>query len=205
MAEFGGAACTPHAMLTEDRVPGVCEADVLGAVTALVLQLVAGTDPFIADLVDIDESDDTSVLWHCGVASSRLASADAVAVGTVHPNRRIALAGQFALRPGRVTVARISQCSGALHLVLAGGEMLGRPRAYDGTCGTIRWDRPVRDVADTILGLGVEHHLGVVYGEHREVLVELARRWGIPVVRLGEAPLDGEQRRPVYSPSNQSG
>ena len=205
MAEFGGAACTPHAMLTEDRIPGVCEADVLGAVTALVLQRVAGSDPFIADLVDVDESDDTSVLWHCGVASSRLAAPRDTPVGTVHPNRRVPLVNQFALRPGRVTVARISQCSGGLHLVLAGGEMLDRPRPYDGTCGTIRWDRSVRDVADTIFGLGVEHHLGVVYGDHRDVLVELARRWGIPVVRLGEDGLGEKQRAVAYSSSNQSG
>jgi len=205
MDRFGGAACTPHAMLTEDRVPGVCEADVLGAVTALVLQRVGGTDPFIADLVDLDESDDTSVLWHCGVASSRLAAPDDIAVGTVHPNRRVPVVNQFALRPGRVTVARISQCSGGLHLVLAGGEMLDRPRPYDGTCGTIRWDRPVRDVADTIFGLGVEHHLGVIYGDHRDVLVELARRWDIPVVRLGVDGLGEERRRVAYSSSIQSG
>ena len=205
MAEFGGAACTPHAMLTEDCIPGVCEADVLGAVTALVLQRVAGTDPFIADLVDVDESDDTSVLWHCGVASSRLAAPDDVPVGTVHPNRRVPLVNQFALRPGRVTVARLSQCSGGLHVVLAGGEMLDRPRPYDGTCGTIRWDRPVRDVAATIFGLGVEHHLGVVYGDHRDVLVELARRWDIPVIRLGEDGLDEERTAMDYSSSNQSG
>lgn len=205
MADFGGAACTPHAMLTEDRIPGVCEADVLGAVTALVLQRVAGTDPFIADLVDVDESDDTSVLWHCGVASSRLAAPGDIAVGTVHPNRRIPLVNQFALRPGRVTVARLSQCSGGLHVVLAGGEMLDRPRPYDGTCGTIRWDRPVRDVAGSIFGLGVEHHLGVIYGDHRDVLVELARRWDMPVIRLGEDGL-GEGRQPrAYSSSNQSG
>ena len=205
MAEFGGAACTPHAMLTEDRVPGVCEADALGAVTALMLQLAAGTDPFIADLVDIDESDDTSVLWHCGVASSRLARPGDVAVGTVHPNRRVALVNQFALRAGRVTIARLSQCAGGLHLVLAGGEMLDRPRAYDGTSGTVRWDRPVRDVADTIFGLGVEHHLGVVYGDHREVLTELARRWDIPGIRLGQDGL-GQERQPLaYSSSNQSG
>lgn len=205
MADFGGAACTPHAMLTEDCIPGVCEADVLGAITALVLQRVAGTDPFIADLVDVDESDDTSVLWHCGVASSRLAAPDDVAVGTVHPNRRVPLVNQFTLRPGRVTVARLSQCSGGLHVVLAGGEMLDRPRPYDGTCGTILWDRPVRDVARSIFGLGVEHHLGVVYGDHRDVLVELARRWDMPVIRLGEDGL-GEQRRPTaYSSSNQSG
>ncbi|MFN3258158.1 MAG: hypothetical protein ACE37B_20965 [Ilumatobacter sp.] len=185
MTEFGGAVCTPHAMLTEDRVPGVCEADVLGAVTALVLQHVAGTDPFIADLVDLDESDDTSVLWHCGVASSKLADPGADLVGTVHPNRRVPLVNQFALRPGRVTVARVSQLAGGLHLVLGSGEMLDRPRAYDGTSGTLHWDRPAADVARTIFDLGIEHHLGVVYGDHREVLVELARRWGIPVVLLG--------------------
>lgn len=186
MADFGGAVCTPHAMLTEDQVPGVCEADVLGAVTAFVLQLVAGSDPFIADLVDIDERDDTSVLWHCGVASTRLADPGETVVGTVHPNRKVALVNQFALRPGRVTVSRISQCGGDLHLVIAGGEMLERARPYTGTCGTIRWDRPVRDVASTIFERGVEHHLGVVYGDHGAVLEELARQWGIPVVRLGE-------------------
>jgi hypothetical protein len=64
--------------------------------------------------------------------------------------------------------------------------MLDRPRPYSGTCGTIHWDRPVRDVAATIFGEGVEHHLGVVYGDHDDVLVELARRWDIPVIRLGE-------------------
>jgi L-fucose isomerase-like protein len=200
MDRFGGAACTPHAMLTEDRVPGVCEADVFGSITALVLQLVAGTDPFIADLVDLDESDDTSVLWHCGVASSRLAHPDTVPVGTVHPNRRVALVDEFALRPGRVTVARLSQCGGRPHLVLAGGEMLDRPRPYRGTCGTIRWDRPVRHIADTIFGRGVEHHLGVVYGEHDDVLVELARRWDIPVLRLGQ-----EQGAVAQSSISQSG
>ena len=199
MADFGGAVCTPHAMLTEDRVPGVCEADVLGAVTALVLQLLAGSDPFIADLVDLDEHDDTSVLWHCGVASTRLATPGDVAVGTVHPNRKVALVNQFALRPGRVTVARISQCGGSLHLVLAGGELLDRPRPYTGTCGTIRWDRPVRDVANTIFGWGIAHHLGVVYGDHHALLVELARQWDMPVVHLGATAVAAQLS------SNQSG
>lgn len=199
MADFGGAVCTPHAMLTEDQVPGVCEADVLGAVTALVLRLLGGSDPFIADLVDVDERDDTSVLWHCGVASTHLADPGEPPVGTVHPNRKVALVNQFALRPGRVTVARVSQCGGGLHLVVAGGEMLDRPRPYTGTCGTIRWDRPVRDIAATIFDRGVEHHLGVVYGDHLDVLVELARQWQIPVVRLGE------DRAAAQASSNQSG
>ena len=54
MTEYGGAMCTPMAMLTEDGVPSVCEADLYGAITALILEEISGTDPFIADLVDAD-------------------------------------------------------------------------------------------------------------------------------------------------------
>ena len=181
-------------MLTEDRVPGVCEADVYGALTALVLQLVGDSDPFIADLVDVDDADGTSVLWHCGVASTHLADPGHLPAGTVHPNRGVPLINEFALRPGRVTVARISQCGRRPHLVLGGGTMLDRTRPFDGTCGTIRWDLPVRDVAASIFGLGIEHQLGVIYGEHRGVLAELAQRWGIPVLHLG---LDGLGNGPL--------
>jgi L-fucose isomerase-like protein len=126
------------------------------------------------------------VLWHCGVASPRLAHPDHTLVGTVHPNRGIPLVNQFALRPGRVTIARLSQSAGGLRMVIAGGTMLDRPRPFDGTCGTLQWDLPGRDVVDTIFELGVEHHLGIVYGDHRDVLAEMAHRWKIPIVRLGQ-------------------
>lgn len=182
---FGGAACTAQAVSTDDGVPAVCEADMLGAVTALVLHAVADDDPFIADLVDLDPSDDTSVLWHCGVAPPRLAHPDHGRRGTVHPNRGVPLVNEFALRPGRVTVARISRSANGLRMVIAGGTMLDRPRPFSGTSGVLRWDLPGRDVVATVFTLGIEHHLGIVYGEHRDVLVELARRWAMPVVRLG--------------------
>jgi len=74
MTEYGGAVCAPQAMLTEDGIPAACEADALGAVTALVLARVAGDDPFVVDLVDIDPEDNTSVVWHCGSASPSLAA-----------------------------------------------------------------------------------------------------------------------------------
>jgi L-fucose isomerase-like protein len=186
MTEYGGAMCTPMAMLTEDGVPSVCEADLYGAITALILEEVSGTDPFIADLVDAETSDDTSVIWHCGVASSRLADPDERPVGIVHPNRQRALANQFALRPGRVTVARLSQASNEVTLVLAGGELLRRPRPFLGTCGVLRWDRPIRDVLATVFERGLEHHVGIVYGDHRSALEALAAEWHIPVVHLGQ-------------------
>ena len=185
MTEYGGAMCTPMAMLTEDGVPSVCEADLFGAVTALILRDVSGSDPFVADLVDADTSDDTSVVWHCGIASPRLADPDERPVGIVHPNRHRALANQFALRPGRVTVARLSQSSNEVAMVLGGGELLHRARPFLGTCGVLHWDRPIGDVLSTVFERGLEHHLGIVHGDHRSALEALAAEWRIPVVHLG--------------------
>ena len=64
--------------------------------------------------------------------------------------------------------------------------MLLRPRAFQGTCGVLRWDRPVDDVLATVFGCGLEHHLGIVYGDHVDALVGVAEQWDVPVVRLGE-------------------
>ena len=44
--EYGGAACGAAALLGEKRVPCACEADVLGAVTQLLLQEVSGEAVF---------------------------------------------------------------------------------------------------------------------------------------------------------------
>ena len=185
MTEYGGAVCTPMAMLTEDGVPGVCEADLYGAATALILREIAGSDPFVADLVDSDERDDTSVVWHCGVAPVTLADPDVRPVAITHPNRHRALANQFALKPGRVTVARLSQAGGALSMVIGAGEILQRPRPFQGTCAVLRWDQPVSAVVGTVFGCGLEHHVGVVYGDHGAALESLAAAWELPVIRLG--------------------
>ncbi len=190
MERYGGAVCAPNAMLTADGVPAVCEADVYGSLTALILRELAGSDPFVADLVDADRRDGTSVVWHCGAGSLGLADPDTPPRGGLHPNRRRALTHEFALRPGRVTIARLSQLADGPAMVIGGGEMLRRSRPFSSTCGVLRWDQPVDAVLDTIFGFGIEHHYGVVYGDHQEALAALAARWRIPVVPLGGHPAD---------------
>lgn len=185
MTNYGGAVCAPQAMLTGDGVPAVCEADAYGALTALMLREINGTSPFLADLVDIERDDNTSVLWHCGLASLELADPEETPEAILHPNRGRALLHQFALKPGRVTVARISQAGGVLSMVVGGGEMLQRRRPFLGTCGVLRWDRSVNDVLQTVFNYGLEHHLAMTYGEHEDDLVALAALWGMPVIRLG--------------------
>jgi L-fucose isomerase-like protein len=102
----------------------------------------------------------------------------------VHANRRKPLLQSFALKPGRVTVARLSQARNVPCLVLAGGEMLERPLPYCGTAGVVRFDAPAREVLDRLMALGLEHHVAFAYGEHRSTLRAVAARLGLPVVEL---------------------
>ncbi|NNF69524.1 MAG: hypothetical protein HKN01_07100 [Acidimicrobiia bacterium] len=182
--EYGAAACSALSFLSEHGVPACCERDVYGTVTALALQYLAGGPAFVADLVDLDRATNTGVLWHCGLAPLGLADPEHPPAATIHSNRRKPLLNEFALRPGRVTIARLSQSGGAPRLVVGGGTMLREPLAFSGTAGVVEFDRPVRDVLDTIMGQGLEHHYGIAYGDVAAELEALAGRWGIPVVEL---------------------
>ncbi|MFQ5624206.1 MAG: L-fucose/L-arabinose isomerase family protein [Paracoccaceae bacterium] len=182
--EYGGAVCGPVSMLGEARVPCACEADVYGALTQILLQKVADAPVFLADLVDIDTGDDTGVVWHCGQAPLSMADPDARAAATIHTNRNVPLLYEFSLKPGRVTLMRLSQAHGTPRMVLAGGEMLGRDMAFTGTSGVLRFDRRAGDILNDIMNSGLEHHMAIAYGEHRPVLRSAAAALGLPLIEL---------------------
>ena len=182
--EFGGAACTPMGLLAGDGTPGTCEADVYGNITGLILQWFADQPPFIADLVHLDTETNTGVFWHCGLAPFDMADPEAVAVATVHSNRHKPLLSEFPLKPGRVTLARLSQSRGQHRLVIGTGDMVRAPLAFSGTAGVVHFDRPVADVTATVLDEGLEHHFGIVYADIVDKLHSLASLLGLPVVTL---------------------
>jgi len=182
--EYGGAACSPQSMLIDDGIPGTCEADVYGNVTALLLQHVADEPSFVADIVEMDTDGDTGVLWHCGLAPIHMAPGIDSRKATIHSNRKLPLLNEFALRPGRVTICRLSQAGDVSSMVIGIGTMLDAPLAFSGTAGVVEFDRPAPEVVATIAREGLEHHFGIVYGDYREELEALAGTWGIPVIDL---------------------
>ena len=182
--EYGGAVCGPVSMMGEKRVPCACEADVYGAVTQLMLQDVADAPVFLVDLVDMDPSDDTGVVWHCGQAPASMAAPGHMPVATIHTNRKMPLLFEFPLKPGRVTLARISQARGIHQMVISGGEMLDRPMAFTGTSGTLKFDRPAQEVSADVIGSGLEHHMAIAYGDHRQALRGVAAALSLPVLEI---------------------
>lgn len=182
--ELGCAACGAMSLLCDEMTPTSCEADVNGAITQLILQWISGEPAFGSDLVSIDAKADEAVLWHCGLAPLSMADADAQVEATIHSNRQLPLLMQFPLKPGRVTIARLSEATGEFRLVIGGGEMLKGPPAFTGTSGRIRFDSGAAAVMDTLLREGLEHHVSITYGDHQDVLESLARLLGLSVLRL---------------------
>lgn len=182
--DYGCAACAPMAMLNEAGVPSSCEADVYGSATTLMLMTLAGEPTWMADLVDVDEHDDTAVLWHCGLAPLSMCDPDFRAEATIHTNRRMPLLHQFPLKPGRITLARLSQSRNRRLLMVAGAEVIRAPMAFTGTSGVIRFDRPVGEVSRTIMDEALEHHYALAYGDHVEAMSQVANRLDVPLLRL---------------------
>jgi len=182
--EYGGAVCGPVSMMGEARVPCACEADVYGALSQMILQETADAPVFLTDLVDVDTADDSAVIWHCGQAPVSMRDPDTPATAAIHTNRKMPLLYQFALRPGRATLMRISQALGEPKMILAGAEMLKCPMAFTGTSGVLRFDRPAAKVLLDLIASGVEHHMAVTYGEHRPLLREVAACLSLPVLDL---------------------
>ena len=182
--EFGCAACGAMSMLTDEFIPCSCEADANGTITQLILQWLSGSLAFGTDFVSIDEQADAGIMWHCGLAPLGMADPDVQPRGTVHSNRKVPLIMEFPLKPGEVTLARLSQARGELSLVIAYGTMLAAPPAFSGTTGTLRFNAPIRQVVDSIMHHGLEHHLSLTYGDFRAELQALATMLGLPVLNL---------------------
>ena len=182
--EYGGAVCGPASMLGEARVPCACEADVYGALTQLILQEAAQAPVFLTDLVDMDVRDNTGVVWHCGQAPNSMRDPQVPATAAIHTNRKMPLLYQFALKPGPVTLLRISQARGQPKLVLGFAEMLRRPMAFTGTSGVLRFERGVEAVLDDVIASGLEHHMALAYGDHRTVLRGVAAALDLPLLEL---------------------
>lgn len=180
----GCSACGAMSMLNDSQMPCSCEADVNGTITSLILQWLSGDPAFGTDIVAFDTEDDTATLWHCGLAPLSMADPDSTPEAALHSNRQKPLLMQFPLKPGRITLARLSEATGEMRLVIGTGEMIKAPPSFTGTSGRVRFDSGAQQAMDTMLQEGLEHHLSLTYGDYADTLEALARMLKLPVLRL---------------------
>jgi len=107
--ELGCAACGAMSLLTDGLTPCSCEADVNGTITQLILQWLSGEQAFGTDVVGFDLAANNAVVWHCGQAPLSMADPEFQPRGAIHSNRKLPLLMEFPLKPGRVTIARLTE------------------------------------------------------------------------------------------------
>ncbi len=182
--EYGLMPCATLGRLADDGLVCACEADVHGAVTLLMLQWLAGAAPLLTDLVALDEDANTLTLWHCGNAPAGLARDGAEPRLTTHCNRRIGVAGDFAIRSGPATLARLGVGPHGYRLLYAEGELLDAPtNRFQGNTAVFRPRGAARALLDRVMLDGWEHHTAIVAGHHAPELAALAELLTIEGVR----------------------
>ncbi len=181
---MGCAACGAMAMLSDEMTPCSCEADVNGTITQMILQSLSGEPAFGTDMVSLDLERDAVVIWHCGLAPLSMADPAAPKGVTIHSNRKLPLLFEYNLKPGRVTVARLTESSSHYRLVVGAGEIVSGPKSFSGTSGYLKFDRPARDVLAFILEEGLEHHISLTYGNYVPALEALAGMLNLPILKM---------------------
>jgi L-fucose isomerase-like protein len=181
--DYGVAVCSTMAKLVDDRIMAGCEGDILGTITSLAQLKLSGEVPFIADLVNVDLAENTGTMWHCGCAPYQLA----------HPKcpPRLGqdfgiggLTAEFDLKPGRVTVARLSILQDKYRLLVTTGEAIDTLHTTAGTAGIVKFDCDAQELLDKFIYGGFEHHLGMVYADIKDELIELGRLLHIETIVL---------------------
>ena len=181
---FGLCPCSALGRLASRGLCTACEADVNGAATMLLLRALGAADVYLADLVRVDEPANMVTFWHCGLAPVTLAAERREARHDLHCNRGIGVAGNFALRPGRVTVARLSWSGDRHRLVIAGGEGVPAPNRFKGNSLDVRLDGDAERSVRALVEAGVEHHTVLAWGELQPQLRRAARLLELETIEL---------------------
>lgn len=127
--------CFVNADLTDEGLPVVCETDIHGAITSIILQASKfGKDPiFFADLtIRHPENPNAELLWHCGTFPYSLAKdpEQAALIGSWAPG-----VGEWEIRGGDITISRFDGLKGDYYLLMGEGKGVPGPK----TNGTYLW------------------------------------------------------------------
>ena len=185
---FGIAPCAVIGMLNDCGIPASCEGDVPGAITMSMLkQLAGGGTPLFVDLISYDEKANTGVVWHCGAAPVSLCRKFEETEYRLHfrvdGGDKKGVTNDFSLKAGPVTLAKLDQdADGHFRMLIAKGEAIDTEPFIRGNPLTIRFEAPVKNLIDTIMLKGFEHHYTVIHADVKEELLQYCAWMGIEPV-----------------------
>ena len=131
----------------------------------------------------LDEKDNTTVFWHCGLAPISMAEKNTPSA-TVHSNRRKPLLHNFAFKSGDITIFRVSKSENKLKFIVMNGKVLKRKNSFSGTSGVISLGKNTHNKIKNLFLSGLEHHVGFTYGDVLEDIKSLGKQLKIPTYTI---------------------
>lgn len=181
--ELGAAACSTLSQFTEVGVVSSCESDIHGSISMYILQeLSQGQAPYLGDLVHVNEERNSVVFWHCGAGAYSLAHPSTGAQAGLHPNRKLGFTMDFGLKPGGVTIFRVSHTPDGYRLLVMRGNALDVPQPFSGTSVEVALPKDVTNTLIHLMQDGFEPHYALVYDDVVDALIELGRQLGIETI-----------------------
>ncbi len=180
---FGTPVCSVLSLLNMDGIAASCESDIYGALSMYIGSKLTGSACFFGDPVSLDESENTITFWHCGMAACSLARKDTGACAGVHCNRKIGPTMEFGCAPApESTIFRIGRLpDGSFRMFIASGEILDKPKQFNGTSIVVKTDNCSKDIVTTAVKDGWEPHFVVVYGNIVHELTALCHMLNLAV------------------------
>lgn len=104
---------------------GLDESDVTGGITQLITYWLTGVPYFNGDLSAIFPEQNVIQLWYCGAPSSKLATSLQDIHIRNHAQVGVSVEVEFPLKPGRVTLAKLTRpIGGRYSMLIATGNAL---------------------------------------------------------------------------------
>ena len=174
---IGIMPCHANSILTDEGLPTVCETDICGAITAVMMQAVTmgESTPFFADLtVRHPTNDNAELLWHCGNFPYSLAKrgSDAGVGASKYHDNHYGIS-EWELKSGDLTIARFDGDHGEYTLFIGEGKTTDGPKNV-GSYVWIEvenWEAWERKLVE---GPYI-HHVSGLYGRYGEILLEACK------------------------------
>lgn len=176
---YGIAVCSTIGHLTNHGFLTACEGDAYGAVMMRMAQELTGDLPFFCDMIVMEG--DYGVAWHCGAAPGRLCRPGCrpqlCRSATVEGGGVKGVTGEFPLKPGRVTLARLGEKrdGDGFRMLIATGDALDTELFVRGNPVRIRFDAGCDKLREVVIGQGWEHHYALSYGDIVPELLDICR------------------------------
>ena len=182
---YGIAVCSTIGHLTNHGYLTACEGDVYGAVMMRIGQIVSQDLPFFCDLIVAEG--DYGVAWHCGAAPCGLCkpgyTPELHCSATVEGGGVKGCTGEFPLKPGRVTLARLGEKRDGtgFRMLVCPGTGLDTDLFVRGTPLKIKFDAGCDAVRKEVIENGWEHHYVLMYGDRTDELAAFCRNMDIDI------------------------